>query len=852
MHLGFMNKKRILLALPLSSTLLIGFFAFVGNTSTKVVEAAGEIGYDTSELPTTIDLKDNTSSEIRSYYSGLSSLSESERQGTNLLKNLKTILKNGQKYYSYDTDNSGLKIWQMYEIVDRDWEKSPAGSDTYGTYNPSTNKITGYEYGTSKNSPKNNPYLHSLYVDREVDNEMRAWLYNGEVSHGDNKLWAIDREHIWQKSQGFETKAKGGARGDPMHLWSGDSYVNSALHNDQFFGYVDMDKNPTQGTKFIYTLNNYLGYSLTTGSEGEKVFEPQDSDKGDIARAIFYMVARYNYLSGSDSDGIASYNPNLGLTQSSERLSAYDSTTELVGTIGVMTDLLNWHHQDPVDEFEIHRNNLLYNNYTNNRNPFIDFPEWVDFIWGTAEYDDRTYISYDSRPTGYANPGTDTINGYNQHQVIHVEEVSLNINSKDISLDEMFTLTATISPSNATNKSVVWSSSDEDVAAVSNKGVVVGNAYGTATITATSEDGNISDSCVVRVIPNSITATVNKTYFVGDMISKDDITVMSDEDIEITDFEFANDGYRFQYSDATSGGALTSKTFTNAVTYLGKSCSLTVQVQRKKFKDTRLSSDTLDRDFTGVTGNTYSSWSDKAAPNSSAVYAGNSAGSYTSIQLRNGDGGSGYYSGIVSTTSGGFISSVEVTWRSETVEGRTLKIYGKNAPFSSANDLFFEETQGTLIGTIVKGTSTSLVVDDDFEYVGVCASDGALYLSDITFNYGTIPFAKNLANYVMFEDTAGQCKTKTDIAISYYNELSGEEKALFMSSDDYVIAQGRDRFEAWLANQGKSVDPVSNSIITIKDLNTEDSSVVIYIAIFASISSLSLLTCLVIKKRRNH
>ena len=71
------------------------------------------------------------------------------------------------------------------------------------------------------------------------------------------------------------------------------------------------------------------------------VFEPQDCDKGDIARAIFYMVARYNYLSGSDSDGIDSNNPNLTLTQnmSDWSSSSYTSTTSNPGKMGILTDL---------------------------------------------------------------------------------------------------------------------------------------------------------------------------------------------------------------------------------------------------------------------------------------------------------------------------------------------------------------------------------------------------------------------------------------------------------------------------------------------------------------------------------
>ena len=362
-------------------------------------------------LATDLDLNDCNETEIRDYYKNLNSLSDSEKQGKNLLKNLKPILKNNQKYYGYD-GSLGEKIWQMYEITDRDWTKSPA-SEIEG-YNASTNTVTGYKYGSSKDKPGSNPYLHALYVDRTAENKMHAWVreeYESDkdkISHGSNREWAIDREHIWAKSQGFEAEGAEGARGDPMHLWAGDSDVNSSLHNDQMYGYVDSTASPKAG-KWSYGKNNFVGKSLTLGTElsTEKVFEPQDSDKGDIARAIFYLVARYNNLAGDDT--ITSDNPNLELVQSNEVLKAYTSTSSSTGKMGIMTDLLNWHHLDPVDEYEIHRNNLLFRNYTNNRNPFIDFPDWVDYIWGTASYNGKQYQSYNETPTGVANPSSDAI-----------------------------------------------------------------------------------------------------------------------------------------------------------------------------------------------------------------------------------------------------------------------------------------------------------------------------------------------------------------------------------------------------------------------------------------------------------
>ena len=136
-----MNKNTIL-KITIASGL--SFFVVGGTVATLAFNKPMKqvSAYSISTLPTTIDLNDCTASEIKNYYSDLIGQDSDELKGLNLLKNLKPILKKNQKYYSYDYE--GSNIWKMYEIIDRDWVKSPASSTTYGTYNSSTNKITGY------------------------------------------------------------------------------------------------------------------------------------------------------------------------------------------------------------------------------------------------------------------------------------------------------------------------------------------------------------------------------------------------------------------------------------------------------------------------------------------------------------------------------------------------------------------------------------------------------------------------------------------------------------------------------------------------------------------------------------
>ena len=102
------------------------------------------------------------------------------------------------------------------------------------------------------------------------------------------------------------------------------------------------------------------------------IFEPRDEIKGDVARMIFYMTVRYN-------DDVL----NLNLAEQ-----GIDKET----TMGCLSTLIKWHYQDPVSDKEIKRNEVVYS-YQNNRNPFIDHPEWVNFLYETTDYVNETVDS---------------------------------------------------------------------------------------------------------------------------------------------------------------------------------------------------------------------------------------------------------------------------------------------------------------------------------------------------------------------------------------------------------------------------------------------------------------------------
>lgn len=130
-----------------------------------------------------------------------------------------------------------------------------------------------------------------------------------------------------------------------------------------------------------------------------------------------------------------------------------------------------------------------------------------------------------------------------------------------------------------------------------------------------------------------------------------------------------------------------------------------------------------------INQDTYGSW-ENLSVTSTAKYAGytttGTGGNSGAIQMKSKDS----VSGIVMTGSAGKVTKVSVVWSG----GSTLDIYGKNTAYSSAVDLYSEDTdtKGALLGSIVNGTSTELNITGDYNYIGMRSSSGAIYLTSIS------------------------------------------------------------------------------------------------------------------------
>lgn len=174
----------------------------------------------------------------------------------------------------------------------------------------------------------------------------------------------------------------------------------------------------------------------------------------------------------------------------------------------------------------------------------------------------------------------------------------------------------------------------------------------------------------------------------------------------------------------TAGKVTVTATLAESDKYTGATATCTVNIvdpNQQVYSDVitaedLAATDTHYTDFSGVT------------KTSGAVYAGNSAKKNGSIQLRSKEN-----AGIVSTTSGGRITQIVVTWDSSTPSGKQLDIYGSDEPYTSTADLY--DYKKPIASAIYEDESTTstLTIEGNYPYVGIRSNDGALYIKDITF-----------------------------------------------------------------------------------------------------------------------
>ena len=193
---------------------------------------------------------------------------------------------------------------------------------------------------TADQNPKNSNQVWLMYVEQS---RSKLEFQDSGINTG---KW--NREHIYPQSRGGYTDGTSSTP-DGIAIWLPTNA------NDILAGHADAHHlRAEDGAENSLRSNKDYGLTAYNGPNGTL-----GSWKGDVARSVFYMAVRYNALSVVNGD-IA------------------DTT---VGQLGDLASLLTWNTLDPSDDFEMNRNNYIYT-WQVNRNPFIDYPDLANYIWG--------------------------------------------------------------------------------------------------------------------------------------------------------------------------------------------------------------------------------------------------------------------------------------------------------------------------------------------------------------------------------------------------------------------------------------------------------------------------------------
>lgn len=205
------------------------------------------------------------------------------------------------------------------------------------------------------------------YSDEDPNDPKRLIAFYAGVSipNAWNSGSLYNREHVWCKSLSgglFPNVSNGdtSAGADIHQLRPSIQTVNSTRGNKL---YADLNK---KGTEIKYSNEGTGCYYSGDG------FEPRDGIKGDVARILMYM---YTHYSTEVSNSTSGKNGNLKITNI---VSTSSNTTQAAWDL-----LLKWNAIDPVDDFEMNRNNYCAS-ITGVRNPYIDHPEFANMIWDTS------------------------------------------------------------------------------------------------------------------------------------------------------------------------------------------------------------------------------------------------------------------------------------------------------------------------------------------------------------------------------------------------------------------------------------------------------------------------------------
>lgn len=362
----------------------------------------------------------------------------------------------------------------------------------------------------SFNNPRSKSYDWGRYEDAdeaEGYNNKVICLYSRELFDKSAHVGGSYSSTTWNREHIFTQTAFPNSDTDNHNIFACEGYINN-IRGSKHFGEV-AHTSANRVTTYGVARDCY-----TTGS----YFEPCDDAKGEVARAVMYCCIYYDY--------------------------------EITDIFDSVETCLDWHNTYSVTDRDIYRNNAVYENQ-GNRNPFVDHPEFANYIWGDGDnivmpsnlslqvgeqYQLDAYVNgYPDIDVNYSSNNNDVVTvdsdglltavsegnavitaqayfgsdlltascNITVSKAIVLESIVISPSFETIKINETLQLKITPTPSNASS-SVKYESSNPSVASVNASGLVRGIGQGSTTIKATSlMNNNITATATINVVSSS-------------------------------------------------------------------------------------------------------------------------------------------------------------------------------------------------------------------------------------------------------------------------------------------------------------------------------------------------------------
>lgn len=247
------------------------------------------------------------------------------------------------------------------------------------------------------------------YSDADPNNENNVILFYTQRSQNADTYGTgedfINREHVWAKSHGtFENIRP--MDGDAFNLRPADGSVNVERSNKDFGNVQPNGTRHPEATECWYSADKW---------------EPGPASKGQVARIIFYMATRYEGKNGELDLEVVN------------GLNTYPKPEH-----GDLATLLEWNREYPPSDFERRRNERIFT-IQQNRNPFVDNPEWADLIWAEEKVNPIQFDNF-SLSVKFPKAGDIPNISFSILTELSLDEVTLTWGDKYDSGDELISL----------------------------------------------------------------------------------------------------------------------------------------------------------------------------------------------------------------------------------------------------------------------------------------------------------------------------------------------------------------------------------------------------------------------------